>query len=91
MSLLVVPPAVRNTSGWEGVAAEVLVEAVRTAERLGALAGATPSESYFVQCGPTTMTETDLALGVVNVLVGFAPLRPAEFLQLTSSVEALPP
>jgi uncharacterized protein len=48
----------------------------------GAFAGATPKDAYVVKCDSTTTTPTDQALGVVNVLVGFAPLRPAEFVVL---------
>jgi phage tail sheath protein FI len=47
--------------------------------RQGAFAGTKPSESFIVQCDSTTTTPTDVANGVVNVLVGFAPLIPAEF------------
>jgi phage tail sheath protein FI len=47
--------------------------------RQGAFAGATPSAAFVVQCDSTTTTPTDLANGVVHVLVGFAPLVPAEF------------
>jgi phage tail sheath protein FI len=47
--------------------------------RQGAFAGRTPHEAYFVTCGPDTMTQDDIDSGVVNILVGFAPLRPAEF------------
>ncbi|MFI8456935.1 phage tail sheath family protein [Kitasatospora sp. NPDC085464] len=45
----------------------------------GAFAGRTPKEAYLVRCDSTTTTTTDQGLGVVNVLVGFAPVRPAEF------------
>ncbi len=45
----------------------------------GAFAGRTPKEAYLVRCDATTTTTTDQGLGVVNVLVGFAPVRPAEF------------
>ena len=51
--------------------------------RRGAFAGRTTRESYFVKCDPETTTPQDQALGVVNVLVGFAPLRPAEFIVIT--------
>ncbi len=51
--------------------------------RQGAFQGATPRESYFVKCDRDTMTESDRSLGIVNVVVGFAPLRPAEFVILT--------
>jgi uncharacterized protein len=47
--------------------------------RQGAFAGTTPSEAFVVQCDATTTTPTDVANGVVNILVGFAPLSPAEF------------
>jgi Bacteriophage tail sheath protein len=47
--------------------------------RQGAFQGATPREAYFVKCDRTTTTQADINLGVVNILVGFAPLKPAEF------------
>jgi len=47
--------------------------------RQGAFAGTTPSQSFLVQCDSTTTTATDVAAGQVNILVGFAPLVPAEF------------
>ncbi len=47
--------------------------------RQGAFAGTTPSQAYFVKCDKDTTTQADVNRGVVNVLVGFAPLKPAEF------------
>jgi phage tail sheath protein FI len=47
--------------------------------RQGAFAGTTPREAYFVKCDRETTTQTDVDQGVVNILVGFAPLKPAEF------------
>jgi hypothetical protein len=47
--------------------------------RQGAFKGTTPQEAYFVRCDATTTTQADIDSGVVNVLVGFAPLKPAEF------------
>jgi phage tail sheath protein FI len=47
--------------------------------RQGAFQGRTPSEAYFVKCDRETTTQTDIKLGFVNILVGFAPLKPAEF------------
>jgi phage tail sheath protein FI len=47
--------------------------------RQGAFKGATTSEAYFVLCDSTTTTADDINLGMVNVVVGFAPLKPAEF------------
>ncbi len=45
----------------------------------GAFAGTSPSQAYFVNCDSTTTTPTDAANGIVNIIVGFAPLYPAEF------------
>jgi phage tail sheath protein FI len=47
--------------------------------RQGAFAGTTPRDAYFVKCDSETTTQTDVNLGVVNIVVGFAPLKPAEF------------
>ena len=47
--------------------------------RQGVFQGTTPREAYFVRCDRTTTTQTDINLGVVNIIVGFAPLKPAEF------------
>jgi hypothetical protein len=47
-----------------------------------AFAGRTPEESFFVRCGHETTTQRDIENGIVNVEVGFAPLRPAEFVVL---------
>jgi uncharacterized protein len=47
--------------------------------RLGAFEGQTPQTAYFVECDDQTTTQNDIDLGVVNILVGFAPLKPAEF------------
>jgi phage tail sheath protein FI len=47
--------------------------------RQGAFAGATPREAYFVKCDRESTTQNDVNLGVVNIVVGFAPLKPAEF------------
>ena len=43
----------------------------------------TASDAFFVKCDAETTTPTDQALGVVNVAVGFAPVRPAEFVVIT--------
>jgi uncharacterized protein len=47
--------------------------------RQGAFQGRTPREAYLVRCDATTTTQADIDRGVVNILVGFAPLKPAEF------------
>lgn len=52
---------------------------MNTLFRQGAFAGRTPSEAYFVKCDKETTTANDINLGRVNLSVGFAPLKPAEF------------
>lgn len=47
--------------------------------RKGAFQGQTPKDAYFVSCDNTTTTQSDINLGIVNIVVGFAPLKPAEF------------
>jgi phage tail sheath protein FI len=48
----------------------------------GALQGATPREAYFVKCDAGTMTDSDVFRGVVKLVMGLAPLKPAEFVIL---------
>ncbi len=50
-----------------------------TCWRSGALAGSTPSEAYFVECGPTTMTQDDIDNGRLICNIGIAAVKPAEF------------
>jgi phage tail sheath protein FI len=60
--------------------------------RQGAFQGSTPREAYLVKCDKETTTQNDINLGIVNVVVGFAPLKPAEFViikiqQLAGQIE----
>lgn len=60
--------------------------------RQGAFQGKTPREAYLVKCDRETTTQDDINRGVVNILVGFAPLKPAEFViikiqQLAGQIE----
>jgi uncharacterized protein len=61
--------------------------------RQGAFQGKTPREAYLVKCDKETTTQDDINKGVVNILVGFAPLKPAEFViiriqQLAGQIKA---
>ena len=47
--------------------------------RKGAFQGTKAQDAYFVRCDSTTTTQNDIDRGVVNIIVGFAPLKPAEF------------
>ncbi|MEM9446430.1 MAG: phage tail sheath C-terminal domain-containing protein [Verrucomicrobiota bacterium] len=48
----------------------------------GAFQGGSPDEAFFVKCDAETTTQTDRNLGVVNIEIGFAALKPAEFVVL---------
>ncbi|MEN9937376.1 MAG: hypothetical protein RLZZ387_3955 [Chloroflexota bacterium] len=50
--------------------------------RQGAFQGKTAREAYFVKCDRETTTQNDIDRGIVNIVVGFAPLKPAEFVVL---------
>ena len=61
--------------------------------RQGAFQGTTPRDAYLVKCDKETTTQDDINRGVVNILVGFAPLKPAEFVvikiqQLAGQIQA---
>jgi phage tail sheath protein FI len=56
--------------------------------RQGAFAGSSGTQAYFVRCDATTTLPADLAKGLVNVQVGFAPMKPAEFVVLNFRVMA---
>jgi uncharacterized protein len=50
--------------------------------RQGAFQGTSPRDAYRVQCDGETTTQNDIDLGIVNIIVGFAPLKPAEFVMI---------
>lgn len=50
--------------------------------RQGAFQGQKRDDAYFVKCDKETTTQNDINLGIVNIWVGFAPLKPAEFVIL---------
>lgn len=56
--------------------------------RAGAFQGTAPDKAYFVKCDASTTTQADIDNGVVNILVGFAPLKPAEFVVVKLSQKA---
>jgi phage tail sheath protein FI len=60
--------------------------------RQGAFQGQTPKDAYFVKCDKETTTQNDINFGIVNIVVGFAPLKPAEFVvikiqQITGQID----
>ena len=48
--------------------------------RQGAFQGTKPGDAFFIRCDETTTTQDDINSGVFNIIVGFAPLKPAEFI-----------
>ena len=56
--------------------------------RSGAFQGVTPKDAYYVKCDAATTTQNDVNLGIVNIEVGFAPLKPAEFIVLVIQRQA---
>jgi hypothetical protein len=53
---------------------------MQTLFRQGAFQGQTPDDAYLVKCDSETTTQNDIDQGIVNILIGFAPLKPAEFI-----------
>ncbi len=51
--------------------------------RQGAFKGTSPRQAYFVACDSSTTTQDDIDQGIVNIVIGFSPLKPAEFVVIT--------
>ncbi len=64
----------RIRSGVEGIMQDLFVQ--------GRLRGSEPQQAYFVRCGPDTTTQADIDRGVVNIVIGYAPLESADFVIL---------
>ena len=55
---------------------------MKTLHRQGAFQGRSARDAYFVKCDSDTTTQADIDQGIVNIIVGFAPLKPAEFVMV---------
>ena len=55
--------------------------------RQGAFQGSSPRDAYIVKCDSETTTQSDINAGIVNLFVGFAPLRPAEFVVVSIQLQ----
>jgi uncharacterized protein len=64
---------------------------MQTMFRRSAFQGRTPREAYLVKCDSDTTTQADIDTGVVNILIGFAPLKPAEFVVIQLQQLTQPP
>lgn len=75
---------------WEGIraSADGFLEELW---RAGALMGAAPRDAWFVQCGRQTTTDADIRQGHISIVIGFAPIRPGEFLTFRLALNAAPP
>jgi len=63
---------------WEQIRRSV-ADFMQNLFRQGAFQGITPDEAYFVRCDDSTITPDDIEQGRINITVGFAPLKPAEY------------
>jgi hypothetical protein len=68
-----------DTPLWNALTQEVEAFMLTLFRQGNYFQGSTPAEAFLVQCDSTTTTPADQLNGVVNLLVGFAPLKPAEF------------
>jgi phage tail sheath protein FI len=67
-----------NEQLWDRVR-QTCTDFLTTVWRDGALMGRTREEAFFVKCDRTTMTENDIETGRIVIVIGVAPVRPAEF------------
>ncbi len=68
-----------DTPLWNALTQEVEAFMLTLFRQGSYFQGSTPTDAFLVQCDSTTTSPTDQQNGVVNILVGFAPLKPAEF------------
>lgn len=86
---LMIEQTLKGSLGWvvfepndEGLWAQIRLNVGAFMQSLfvqGAFQGVTPREAYLVKCDGETTSQQDVNAGIVNILVGFAPLKPAEF------------
>jgi phage tail sheath protein FI len=67
-----------NEAMWTRVRQSV-AEFLMRCWREGAFLGAKPEEAFFVKCDRTTMSQQDIDNGRVIMIIGVAPVKPAEF------------
>jgi len=68
-----------NSEALWGRVTRTISTFLATCWRDGALAGASPDQAFFVECGRTTMTQDDIDNGRLICKIGIAPVKPAEF------------
>jgi phage tail sheath protein FI len=70
---------------WSSICARV-DSFMNTLFREGAFTGNSPRDAYIVKCDNQTTTQNDIDKGIVNLLVGFAPLKPTEFIMINIDI-----
>jgi Bacteriophage tail sheath protein len=71
-----------DTPLWNALTQEVEAFMLTLFRQGSYFQGSTPTDAFLVQCDSSTTSSTDQQNGIVNILVGFAPLKPAEFVVL---------
>lgn len=79
-SLVLFPYEPNDEPAWRRIR-RVVGAFLDETHRMGAFAGQAAEEAFSVRCGSDTTTQRDIENGVVNIEVGFAPLRPSEFVE----------
>ncbi len=80
------PSAADDTTTWNQVRNLVTDFLMRLYQK-GAFQGAKADTAFFVRCDATTTTADDLHHGKLNLLIGFAPLKPAEFVYVRITLQ----
>jgi phage tail sheath protein FI len=75
---------------WQQLVQSVHVFMMSLFQR-SAFQGSTPDDAFYIRCDTTTMTPHEIAAGKVNLILGFAPLKPAEFVILRFDLQSASP
>ena len=71
-----------NESLWGSVRRNI-GSYLKTLWKNEALVGATPEEAFYVICDKTNNTQETIDQGILNIDIGMAPVKPAEFINIT--------
>ncbi len=92
--------SIRAGTAWTGTAADdettwaqlrlVVSTFLQDLFRKGAFQGTTPANAYYVRCDATTTSQADIQAGRLVLQIGFAPLKPAEFIILRITLQRPP-
>lgn len=74
---------------WKGIR-QILENFLHGFFRQGAFQGSHARDAFFVKCGRETISTSDQTAGLVKILIGFAPLKPREYIILNIHMQAMP-